>query len=95
LRPLGGDALLHLAAWSVPEAKAAFLEHLRLREVRLAGVDGDWLIASGLPPGPLLGQVLGDTLLAVIDGRIAAEPEAERAFALSRARELGALSGSR
>ncbi|MBM3266709.1 MAG: CBS domain-containing protein [Candidatus Sericytochromatia bacterium] len=95
-RQLGADALRHLAALSgLPAVRAAAVEHLAVREVRLLAVDGDWLKAQGVAPGPLLGKVLDDTLMAVIDRIVPPDPEAQRRFALARARELGAVPGGR
>lgn len=94
LKGLGLDALRHLAAVSPdPAVRAAVADHLSQRSIKLSGVDGDWLKAQGLRPGPVFGRILADTLAAVLDGQIAG-PEAERAFALARARELrGAFEG--
>ncbi|MBU6428929.1 MAG: hypothetical protein KGR26_07965, partial [Cyanobacteria bacterium REEB65] len=65
----------------------AIREHLRSRDVRLEGVDGHWLQAQGIFPGPLLGRILAQTRDAVVDGVIHGE-EQERAFALRLARRL-------
>lgn len=90
LKGLGPDALRHLAAASpLPAVRAAVLEHLGQRAVKLDGVDGDWLKEQGLRPGPVFGRILEDTLFAVLDGQISGR-EAQRAFALARARELQA-----
>ncbi|MBO9541177.1 CBS domain-containing protein [bacterium] len=51
-----------------------------LRHLRLQRVDGDWLKARGLPPGPRYKEILG----ALLDARRSGEletPEAEEAFA--------------
>ncbi len=94
LKALGPDALRHLASLSAdPALRSAVADHLGQRHVKLSGLDGNWLKAQGLRPGPLFGRILADTLSAVLDGVISG-PEAERAFALGRARELAGASGS-
>jgi hypothetical protein len=48
--------------------------------LRLA-ITGDDLRAAGIPPGPALGEVLRETMDAVLDGEIAGRSE-ELAYAL-------------
>lgn len=52
-----------------------------LRDVRLA-IDGDDLIAAGVPQGPEIGVRLTATLAAVLDGEVAPTREAQLAAAL-------------
>ena len=86
LRPELLETLV-MATAIAPEARTELvLEHLRSRHLRLTGLDGHWLQAQGLPPGPELGHILTQTLAAVLDGQVLG-PEAERAFALQRVRE--------
>lgn len=66
------------------------IAHQRARHLRLGGLDGHWLQQQGVEPGPLLGRILADTFDAVLDGKISG-PDAERAYALRRARELAAI----
>jgi tRNA nucleotidyltransferase (CCA-adding enzyme) len=56
----------------------------RLRHVRLE-IDGDDLIAAGVPQGPGVGAALGAALAAKLDGRVSGR-EAERAEALRAVR---------
>jgi tRNA nucleotidyltransferase (CCA-adding enzyme) len=64
------------------DAAAAWLD--RLRQVRL-GIDGQDLLAAGVPQGPLVGRALQAALDAKLDGRVSGR-EAELAEALEAVR---------
>ncbi|MEB3300245.1 MAG: CBS domain-containing protein [Candidatus Sericytochromatia bacterium] len=51
-------------------------EHLQHRRLEVA-IDGDWLRAVGLPPGPRTGEVLRQVRAALIDGTAVSAPEQE------------------
>ncbi|HWF51225.1 MAG TPA: hypothetical protein VG294_11360 [Solirubrobacteraceae bacterium] len=79
----GGAELVALAGALGPEERAReWLE--RLRHVRLE-IDGDDLIAAGVPRGPGVGEALRAALAAKLDGRVCGR-EAERAEALRAVR---------
>ncbi len=81
LAPLAGEELLLLLA-SGDESSRAWvrrdLTSLRALALTIRGAD---LVASGVPPGPKIGQALTATRQARLDGRI--EAAGELAFALS------------
>lgn len=85
------DAALWAIASMAPSAR--IWRRLRryatvLRDLRLERVDGAWLRAQGVPPGP----VYGDVLAALLDAKRAGElatPEAEEARARDLLRERG------
>jgi tRNA nucleotidyltransferase (CCA-adding enzyme) len=69
-------------AVSPPAQRAAAARWLRdLRDIRLA-IDGDDLIAAGIPQGPEVGARLDATLAAVLDGEVPPTREAQLAAAL-------------
>lgn len=69
-------------ALAPPQQHAAARRWLReLRDVRLA-IDGDDLVAAGVPQGPEVGARLAATLASLLDGEVAATREAQLAAAL-------------
>jgi tRNA nucleotidyltransferase (CCA-adding enzyme) len=81
LAPLAGEELLLLLAAEDESSRAWVrrdLTSLRGLALTIRGAD---LVASGVPPGPRIGQALAATRRARLDGRI--EAAGELAFALS------------
>ena len=71
-RVADADELEHILA-DVLAADEAF-------SLKKLAIDGRGVIALGVPQGPLVGRALNEALDAVIDERIANEPDALRAF---------------